>query len=284
MNRAARSRMASDTLEILETGRYAVPGGPEVDISDALHESVGNTRQYVPEDLQRIYERALAEPSPRLDTAIAVVNETTLAGASHLSRAFPDRRVGVLNFASAKKPGGGFLGGSHAQEESLACSSGLYASLIDCPEHYRYHRYNRCLLYSHRIIYTPGCPVFRNDSGDLLSDPYLVDFFTCAAPNAGAVRRNQPEDVPKIVPVLRERVRLLLGLAVHLGVVDLVLGAWGAGVFRNDPESVAEAFEDALDGVDLFSGRFRTVRFSVLDRTRAASNYQAFADAFGEGS
>jgi len=39
-----------------------------------------------------------------------------------------------LNFASAKNAGGGFLGGSQAQEESLARSSALYATLMVRPE------------------------------------------------------------------------------------------------------------------------------------------------------
>ena len=37
--------------------------------------------------------------------------------------------VGVLNFASAKNPGGGFLNGSMAQEESLAIASAMYVCM-----------------------------------------------------------------------------------------------------------------------------------------------------------
>jgi uncharacterized protein (TIGR02452 family) len=52
--------------------------------------------------------------------AFEVGNETTLHAARRLAQAEPGGRVLALNFASARHPGGGFLKGSQAQEESLA--------------------------------------------------------------------------------------------------------------------------------------------------------------------
>lgn len=278
MSRRARAKLASETLEILEKGRYPIRGDRPVDISDALHDCLAGTQQFGPDELFRIRDEVLSQATPSRRTTLEVINESTLSGASHLCHAFEGRRVGVLNFASAKKPGGGFLGGSQAQEESLARSSGLYKSLLQCPGHYKYHRTASSFLYSHSAIYSPGCPVFRNDSGDLLPASYQVDFVTCPAPNAGAVRRQQPWDSDKVVPVLRERVTLTLGLALHFQVTDLVLGAWGCGVFQNDPTSVAKAFRDALGEGGDFQGLFRSVRFSVLDRSHDGATYRVFSD------
>lgn len=51
--------------------------------------------------------------------------------------------------------------------------------------------------------------------------------------------------------------------ALH-GYRGLVLGAWGCGVFQNDPAQVAEAFRGLLAG--RFAGVFERVVFGVLDR------------------
>lgn len=60
------------------------------------------------------------------------------------------------------------------------------------------------------------------------------------------------------------------------GATHLVLGAWGAGVFGNDPEVVARAFAEPLRGA--FAGVFDEVVFAVPDPSGA--NHRAFAAAF----
>src|SRR6185437_10556724 len=99
-------------------------------------------------------------------------------------------RVLALNFASARHPGGGFLKGSQAQEESLARASGLYACIAPLRGMYdANHRFRSC-LYTDHLIYSPDVPVFRADNDSLLDHPYPVSFVTAPAVNAGAVRTN----------------------------------------------------------------------------------------------
>ena len=57
-------------------------------------------------------------------------------------------KVGVLNFASAKNPGGGFLNGAMAQEESLAASGGLYRTLTPHEGYYRRNRACGTMMYT----------------------------------------------------------------------------------------------------------------------------------------
>lgn len=306
MQRINRAVWAKETLDIIASGQYTT-GTHTHHLGPAIAQSVQQTTLWLPEALQALAEAVLSDsrvnspsnsPSnslanntpetpgpanqhlPRRAGKISVVNESTLAGAQRLALAAPDV-PGVLNFASARNPGGGFLGGSQAQEESLARSSALYASqtsAIAAP-YYEYHRANSSLLYSDRAIFTPACPVFRADDGSLLEAPYLVHFLTAAAPNAGAVARNQPEFVDQIPAVFARRLHLVLALALHAGCRRIVLGAWGCGVFANDVTMVANAFAAALRGNGAFAGRFDEVVFSVLDHGKDQKTVRAFEQA-----
>merc|ERR1712173_391926 len=91
---------------------------------------------------------------------------------------------GVLNFASARRPGGGFRNGAGAQEESLARSSAIYPCLaIHFDTFFVPNRRAKSGLHTHDLIHSIGVPVFRDPNGALLADPYLVDFVSAAAPN-----------------------------------------------------------------------------------------------------
>ena len=81
-------------------------------------------------------------------------------------------------------------------------------------------------------------------------------------------------DVPAVL--LRRATRVLAIAAAH-GHRTLVLGAWGCGVFRNEPAVVAGAFADALRTVD----RFDHVIFAVHDRVSGTPVHAAFAKVFG---
>ena len=270
--------IAKETVEILERGSYQSPKGKQVKIKEAVAVCEGGTRLHSPEHLEGIRQQVLAQPGGFEKTSIEVVNETTLSGISRLIQ-MGESRIGVLNFASAKNPGGGFLNGSEAQEESLARSSALHASLLKAWDFYEKHRASPSLLYSDAMIASPACPVFRDDEGALLEAPQFVDFITSPAPNAGAAADNRPEELPLIPETFQRRSAYVLALAAAMGCDCLVLGAWGCGVFRNDPAVVAGAFRDWLSA-EAWQGRFRRIVFSVLDRSEEKETFKAFERAF----
>jgi uncharacterized protein (TIGR02452 family) len=257
--------VARQTVAIAEAGAYRTADGRTVEIGAAVRAAVAGTRHHEPQE-------ALTAPGERVaQPVVEVTRESTLVAAR---RAGP--RAACLVFASAKNPGGGFLGGAQAQEESIARASALYPALLTAPDFYAYHRAQRDLRYSDRVIYSPGVPVFRDDKGDLLDEPYLTSFLTAAAPNHGAIVQNQPEHAADVPAVLLRRATRVLAVAAAHGHRTLVLGAWGCGVFRNDPAVVADAFAGALRTVD----HFERVVFAVYDRLPNTPVHAAFARRF----
>lgn len=180
-------------------------------------------------------------------------------------------KVAVLNFASYKNPGGKFIDGSIAQEESLCHSSFLYNVLSNFDKtFYEYNRkhLNRS-LYTNRAIYTPDVIFFKDDRST------ACDVITCAAPNIGAaskycrVSRSENQDV------LLSRCRFILDIAKSNMVDTLILGAFGCGVFRQNPYTVADTFVSLLS---IYDYNFKRVIFAVPNHGHGIENYKAFCN------
>ncbi|HZG03215.1 MAG TPA: TIGR02452 family protein [Streptomyces sp.] len=275
---SARLRgIAKQTEEIVERGRYTAPGGREVSIAADVAAAMDGTRMSGPEPVP------VPEPAGRdsgdSPTVFEVTGESSLEAARRLVGDGPGP-VAVLNFASARNPGGGWLNGAQAQEEALCRASALYACLLRAPEYYEHHRAERSAFYSDRVIHSPGVPVFRDDRGTLLDEPFRVGFLTSPAPNAGVIVRRTPEEADRIPGALLARAERVLEVAAAHDYRALVLGAWGCGVFRNDPVVVAEAFRTHLADGGRFAGRFAHVVFAVLDRRSDSPTRAAFRRVF----
>jgi uncharacterized protein (TIGR02452 family) len=275
--------IAMENEAVIAAGSYTAPSGKTVVLTDDVRDARQGTRLYAPSASARLVTKMLAEPTgtDRV-TAIEVTDESSMVAARRLVVDEGCGRVAVQNFASARNPGGGYIGGARAQEEDLCRVSALYTTLLEAPEYYAAHRADRSPLYSHRVIFSPDVPVFRDHQYRLLDEPYAVSFLTSPAPNAGVVARDRAEEMERLPELLRERAACVLAVAAHHGIRTLVLGAWGCGVFRNDPADVAEVFKDHLSSGGLFENRFDRVVFAVLDRTPGQPNLAAFRGAFGD--
>ncbi|MFH8473873.1 TIGR02452 family protein [Streptomyces sp. NPDC018000] len=271
---SARLRgIARETEAIVEAGRYRTRDGREVSIESALTTALSGTRLYGPEPV----------PVAALDSGrtplIEVTDESSLQAARRLTGERPGK-IAVLSYASARNPGGGYLNGAQAQEEALCRGSALYATLLRAPDYYAHHRVERSAFYTDRVIHSPGVPVFRDDRGRLLDTPYTVGFLTSPAPNAGVIRSRTPEDAHRIPATLASRAERVLEVAAVGGYRRLVLGAWGCGVFRNDPADVAGAFRALLLDDGRFAGHFEQIVFGILDRSPESATRSAFARTF----
>jgi len=241
--RDQRARIAAETVEIARGGSYVAPFGKVVHVRDSVELAVHSTVLITPDQTPSLRARAEDIIQGRtFETTFDVRNETTFAAARRLVGRSGPGRVAALNFASAKNPGGGFLNGSQAQEESLARASALYACLQSQTGYYDANRASPSLLYTDHLIVSPRVPVFRDDQGRLLEEPWEVTVLTSPAPNTGAIARNDPATLAAVEPSFRRRIEQVLAAAVVHGQTALVLGAWGCGVFGNDPAMVAGLF------------------------------------------
>lgn len=269
MKRSTAAELGRNTVLILETGHYTNPAGELVEIGDLLARSVQGTCSFPPD-----HDLPSVQPGNE-PTRIEVENESTLAAAFRLVQL--GSRPVALNFASAKHPGGGFLSGARAQEESLARSSGLYACLLGNPM-YDFHKAQGDPLYSNYAIYSPDVPVVRDDEGVLLPKPYLCSFITSPAVNANVVLKRDRFAGQQVREAMRLRIGKVLTIASMHGHDGLVLGAWGCGVFGNDTSEIAALFHQALTGD--FRCVFRRVVFAILDWSEEQRFIGPFAAVF----
>ncbi len=147
----------------------------------------------------------------------------------------------LLNFASYRHAGGGFVTGAWAQEEAICHDSTLYNVLRRFENFYEENEktLNRS-LYTDRAIFSPDI-VFERDGKTA-----ECSVITCAAPNFGAARgrgitQSENENA------LAGRVDFVISIAEEQNVETLILGAWGCGVFGQDPAVVARLFKERLE-------------------------------------
>ncbi|SEB80998.1 TIGR02452 family protein [Streptomyces sp. 2131.1] len=273
---SARLRgIARETENIVEAGSYRTVNGREISIERDVAAALTGTRLYGPDPV------AVAALDRDRTPAIAVTGESSLEAAARMTRE-RSGRIAVLNYASARNPGGGYLNGAQAQEEALCRASALYATLLRVPDFYAHHRAERSVFYTDRVIHSPGVPVFRDDRGRLLDTPYTVGFLTSPAPNAGVIRARTPQEAHRVPAALAARAERVLEVAAVCGYRRLVLGAWGCGVFQNDPAAVAGAFHTLLTGEGRFAGHFEQVAFGILGREEDSPTRVAFDRVFAD--
>lgn len=278
LTRTDRAALAQETLAIIDAGCYNPPSGARVDIAAGTKAAVEGTERWRPDRLEALL--AAKRSAEGGASVIEIRSQTTLEACQELADPKAPERVAALNFASAKKPGGGFINGALAQEETIARSSSLYPCLRTCDSYYDAHRRNRNAFYSDDIIVSPAVPIFRSDDGTLLEAPYRVTILTSAAVNAGEVLKRDQRAGASIRAVMRRRTAMVLALAARLEIKTLILGAWGCGVFRNDPEEIAGHFRALLLDEERFRGALEKVVFAIPGFDKDSPNLDAFEEVF----
>ncbi|MFM7114911.1 MAG: TIGR02452 family protein, partial [Planctomycetota bacterium] len=264
ISRFGAMRLGQSALEATLVGHYLHPSAGKVSWKNLVEQAVSAKISISPDAALP----SVIRNTPNT-TLVQVRNETTLVAGKRLH----DQGVRplALNLANGIHPGGGFLSGARAQEEVLCRSSALYATLVGDPM-YAFHLARPLPDSSEWTILSPDVPVFRNDQGEALPQPWPCSFITCAAPYAHSLDSSLSRNL------LNKRIHRVLGIAEAFGFKDLVLGAWGCGAFGNDPSATAADFKEALAGD--FAGVFRQVVFAITDWSPNRKFLGPFRDTF----
>lgn len=154
-------------------------------------------------------------------------------------------KVIALNFANAMFPGGGYVLGGNAQEESLCRASLLYYTIKKQKKYYRKNRLHVLPDYTDTMIYSENVPVIRDDHGKLLEKPMKCSFITSPAVNRTFAKFMMPGR--RIDRIMQQRIRRIVMLAASKKPDIIILGAFGCGVFGNRREKVLPVFEEMIN-------------------------------------
>ena len=261
-----------DTINYIENNEF---------LSDAVKESRRNTKIYK--------EKINLNFCINKNGIVNVTKNRSFEAAIRLHKLYPDKRIGVLNFASATNPGGGVTRGSSAQEESLCRISTLYNVLNTkyLLEHfYIPNRLKNNPLHDDTVIYTPDIVICKSDNNNptrVKNEEFIkVDVLTCAAPNL----REKPGNLynfdgntsikisdEELYQIHFKRAKQILDVAIINNIDILVLGAFGCGAFKNNPYVVAKAYKDILKE---YRNYFDLIEFAIFTNEYNKENYLAF--------
>jgi len=176
-------------------------------------------------------------------------------------------KVAVLNMTSSKRKGGGVINGSRAQEESLfRCSN-----LVHIPDNYYPLNYNDYILTedSH----------FIKDFNYNDMTPIKCDVISVAAINLN----NNHIDIKEKYNIDYDDLmttKIYNMLIACKNCNTIILGAWGCGVFNNDPKVVSKLFKQTIEKYNLDS-LYDNIIFAVInDHNSVDNNFKIFKDEF----
>lgn len=277
-DRKKRIEIFEDTMELCKS---------DPRLAEAIAASRAGTVFYPADEYPEIKKAPGERPAE-----ISVTAERTLEAAKRLLKKHNGKRAAVLNFASATRPGGGVEKGSAAQEEAICRCTTLYPCLKTDRLYSQFYSMHRSLgdtRYTDACVYTPGIISLKSDTRFPEPVPegerFTVDVITCAAPNLREKPYNSMNPgrgtpvkagAAELLEIHRKRGAHILDIGAANGADVLVLGAFGCGAFRNDPNIVARAYKEIIPEYGKY---FDEIVFAVYCTPRDTGNYEAFKRA-----
>ena len=172
----------------------------------------------------------------------------------------------ILNMASHYRPGGGVKNGARAQEEELCRRSNLIFGL-------EYNSNNDLYpIQEDEYLYTKDVTFFK-DGKYQVCEPFDLDVITIPAINLNKEKDKwlfEGND-KEYKQYMQAKVLATIIRPMQAGCVNLVLSAFGCGVFKNDPNFVSELYREYLYdfGMRYF---FNRISFAIINDQNATNN------------
>lgn len=203
------------------------------------------------------------------DTQIQVNQSSTIENAIAYHRYDSSSQICILNFADSTKPGGGYLNGRSPQEETLCRQTLLYPTLVG-NQMYQYNIKNNLKVEgSDVMIYSPNVYVIRNDKYKEIQHPFTVNIISSPAVDNRKKIHNSDQ-------LMESRIRKIINLAAIKQNDALILGAFGCGVFKNNPFKIARIFYQVLV-IENMKNYFKSVIFPIF---KSEEKYMIFRNVF----
>lgn len=219
-----------------------------------LINNINNTVKYICKDLKETDPKLYNKNNKK--TFVKILDYKTIQLCKLLNYNNENRFL-VLNIANENSPGGGWLQGISGDEEELFLCSSYCLSL------------NKKYYPIKDIVYTPGVLVFRdNEDYSILpkNQRFYIDFIAVSPINkpnltiTGHLNENDKD-------LTYCKIRSIFRVAKNNNYNQIVLGAFGCGIFRNNPFDIARIFKEVINSYE-FKNVFIDIYFAIDTDTK----------------
>lgn len=221
--------------------------------------------KYIPKTMRMVYDESKIKRCPATEeTKVLFLEATTLDCVRHIVENEISDNIFAHSFASDINPGGGYLNGAKAQEEFICYETpGLYPSIAK----------EKYPLEPGTVLVTPGLRIMRDSTDYGLLDE--KEFIKVGIVSAAAQNMSRPDSVYDDMMTKKTLANLFCSVKICEPMADtLVLGAWGCGVFRNDPYVIANEIKDAIQK---YGGYYKNIVIAIP----SGPNVKEFKKVFG---
>lgn len=185
----------------------------------------------------------------------------------------PNWKIGVLNMANARIPGGGFISGARAQEEALCSRINLYIGLLMAQQ---MGNYPLNIGYSFVI---DGVNILLDNNFKFIQNNKNLAIISAAAKHYSSESEAQADKQMKDIMV--QNWLSIIYAASIANVDEIVVSALGCGAFNNPAEEVAKQLFNALR--ICLPGNIKKISVVIFDDhngQRKGGNFERFSKSF----